>query len=159
MKLREISIKNFRSIKELNIKIESDEIKDLKEYGKTPVFIVYDGKLVGAIFLSDQVRKESKEAVRKLKEMGIKVFMLTGDTEEVAKWVSKEIGIDQYFARVLPHKKQEKIKLLKEKGLKVAMVGDGINDAPALAQADVGDRNWRWYRRSHRNSGHKLGSQ
>ena len=129
---------NESLLTELNIKIESDEIKDLKEYGKTPVFIVYDGKLVGAIFLSDQVRKESKEAVRKLKEMGIKVFMLTGDTEEVAKWVSKEIGIDQYFARVLPHKKQEKIKLLKEKGLRVAMVGDGINDAPALVTSDVG---------------------
>jgi len=125
-------------LKKLNIEVENRRIIELQEQGKTVVFTVADGMLAGAFALSDMIREESYEAVRKLKENGLKVYMLTGDAEEVARWVSKEIGIDDYFAEVLPDQKAEKVKLLKEQGYKVAMVGDGINDAPALVTADVG---------------------
>jgi len=84
------------------------------------------------------VREESKEAVKQLKAMGIKSIMLTGDNKYAAKWVADQIGIDEYFAEVLPDKKAEKIKEVQARGLKVAMTGDGVNDAPALAQANVG---------------------
>ena len=125
-------------LNEMKIEVSDEKIKALQEQGKTVVFTVVDGKLAGAFALADRVRKESKEATAKLKELGVKVYMLTGDSEEVASWVAKELGIDEYFAQVLPGQKAEKIKALKEKGYKVAMVGDGINDAPALVTADVG---------------------
>ena len=125
-------------IEEMKIAIEDKRIIELQKQGKTVVFALVDGKLAGAFALSDRIREVSKEAIRKLKENGIKVYMLTGDAEEVAASVSEELGIDDYFAQVLPDQKAEKIKFLKEKGLKVAMVGDGINDAPALVTADVG---------------------
>ncbi len=125
-------------LEELRINIEDPEVRKLQSQGKTVVFTVVDGKLAGAIALSDIIRSESYEAIRKLKEMGVKTYMLTGDAAEVAEWVAKELGVDEYFAQVLPHEKAEKIKLLREKGLTVAMVGDGINDAPALVNADVG---------------------
>lgn len=123
---------------EMKIDITDEKIKRLQEQGKTVVFTIVDEKLVGAFALSDSIRKESYEALKKLKERGLKVYMLTGDSEEVARSVAKELSIDDYFAQVLPDKKAEKIKLLREKGHKVAMVGDGINDAPALVTADVG---------------------
>lgn len=125
-------------LKEMNIEIDDQKIKLLQEQGKTVVFTVINGKLAGAFALSDKIREESYEAVRKLKENGVKVYMLTGDAEEVARGVSKELGIDEYFAQVLPNEKAEKVELLKKKGYKVAMVGDGINDAPALVTSDVG---------------------
>jgi Cu2+-exporting ATPase len=110
----------------------------LKDQGKTVIFTIIDKKLAGAIALSDKIRDESFEAVHSLKELGIKVYMLTGDAEQVAKSVSDELGVEDYFAQVLPDQKAERINLLKEKGFRVAMVGDGINDAPALVTADVG---------------------
>ncbi len=120
----------------------SDELKkkleNEKQAGKTIIYVIADSELVGAITLTDIIREESREAISKLKGMGIKVAMITGDSDEVAKWVSQELKIDEYFARVLPHEKAEKVKLLQARKLKVAMVGDGINDAPALTQADVG---------------------
>jgi Cu2+-exporting ATPase len=122
----------------MGIQITDEQITVLQKQGKTVVLAILDGKLAGAFALSDKTREVSKEAVRKLKENGKKVFMLTGDANEVAAWVSKELDIDEYFAQVLPNQKAEKIKSLKEKGLKVAMVGDGINDAPALVTANVG---------------------
>jgi Cu2+-exporting ATPase len=125
-------------LKEMNIEVGDQKVKELQDQGKTVVFTVVDGKLAGAFALADKIRKESFEAVRKLKENGLEVYMLTGDAEEVARWVSKELDIDDYFAEVLPDQKAEKVKLLKEKGHRVAMVGDGINDAPALVTADVG---------------------
>ena len=125
-------------VEEMKIRIDDKRIMELQKQGKTVIFAVLDGELAGGFALSDRIREVSKEAVKKLKENGIKVYMLTGDAEEVAASVSKEFGIDDYFAQVLPDQKAEKIKLLKEKGLKVAMVGDGINDAPALVTADVG---------------------
>ena len=135
---KEVYVGSPNLLKEMKIEKENQEINELQNQGKTVVFTLVDGELAGAFALSDRVRKESYEAVKKLKEMGLKVYMLTGDAEEVARWVSKELDIDDYFAQVLPDKKAEKIKFLKEKGYKVAMVGDGINDAPALVTADVG---------------------
>ena len=135
---KEVYVGSPNLLKEMQIEIEDQKIKRLQKQGKTVVFTVVDGKLVGAFALSDSIRKESYEAVRKLKDLGLKVYMLTGDAEEVARWVAEELDIDDYFAQVLPDEKAEKIKLLKEKGYRVAMVGDGINDAPALVTADVG---------------------
>jgi Cu2+-exporting ATPase len=106
--------------------------------GKTVVFVLIENKLQGAIALADQIRPESKEAITKLKNMGIKCIMLTGDNKKVAKWVSEELELDSYFAEVLPQEKTKKIKEVQSDGLIVAMVGDGVNDAPSLAQSDVG---------------------
>ena len=106
--------------------------------GKTIIYAIADENIIGFIVLGDIIRNESREAIAGLKAMGIKTAMVTGDSEEVAKWVADELEIDEYFARVLPGEKSEKVKLLQSKGLKVAMVGDGINDAPALTQADLG---------------------
>ena len=118
--------------------LENREISRLVKQGKTMVFTLVDGRLAGAFALSDKVRRESYEAVEKLKRMRIRVYMLTGDSMEAAKWVAEELGVDEYFAQVMPHEKADKIRLLKNRGLRVAMVGDGVNDAPALATADVG---------------------
>ncbi|WMW26392.1 copper-translocating P-type ATPase [Methanolobus sediminis] len=114
------------------------KLKEISSQGMTTVFVLIDEKAVGAIALEDVVRPESKEAVSKLKEMSIKCFMLTGDQKQVAERVADQIGLDEYFAGVLPDEKASRIKEVQERGLIVAMVGDGINDAPALAQADVG---------------------
>lgn len=117
---------------------QKDKIEKLSGEGKTVVFVLIDNKLIGAIALADIIRVESKEAIRQLKELGIKTLMLTGDNKQVAKWVSDELGLDDYFAEVLPDKKAEKVKEVQSRGLTVAMTGDGVNDAPALTQADVG---------------------
>ena len=108
------------------------------EADETIVFILIDNLLAGYIALSDTIRPESAEAIRTLHENHIKSVLLTGDNKKVAESVSKKIGIDDYIAEVLPHQKLEKIKELQNKGEFVAMTGDGVNDAPALAQADVG---------------------
>ena len=135
---KEVYVGSPNLLKELKIEVDDKKIAALQEEGKTVVFTVVEGKLAGAFALSDKIREESREAIQDLKAKGVKVYMLTGDAEAVAKGVSKELGIDDYFAQVLPNQKAEKIKSLKEKGYRVAMVGDGINDAPALATADVG---------------------
>ncbi|MBI3384636.1 heavy metal translocating P-type ATPase [Candidatus Gottesmanbacteria bacterium] len=114
-------------------KIEAENKK-----GKTIIYILEEKKLLGIISLADKIRPESKEAVEKLRNLGIKTAMITGDSEAVAKWVSDELGLDEYFANVKPSNKADKVKVLQTKGKKVAMVGDGINDAPALVQADLG---------------------
>ncbi|GIW65490.1 MAG: copper-translocating P-type ATPase [Candidatus Parcubacteria bacterium] len=120
-------------LKELNLK--APEIEGVG----TIVYLIDEGKnILGAIILEDEIRKEVKEAVKELHQLGIKVLMVTGDKKEVAEKVAKELGIDEYFAEVLPQEKVEKVKELQQKGLKVMFVGDGINDAPALMQADVG---------------------
>jgi P-type Cu2+ transporter len=113
-------------------------IDRLSEQGKTVVFVLRDGRLAGAVALADILRPESTEAISRLKAMGIQCMMLTGDNSRVAKWVAEQLGLDDYFAEVLPHEKAEKIKEVQARGLTVAMTGDGVNDAPALAQADIG---------------------
>ncbi|MCB0657020.1 MAG: copper-translocating P-type ATPase [Saprospiraceae bacterium] len=105
---------------------------------ETVVFVMIKEVLAGYIALADEIRPESKEAIRKFKENNIKVMMATGDNKTVAESVSKELGLDNYYAEVLPHQKVEIVKELQEKGEFVAMTGDGVNDAPALAQADIG---------------------
>lgn len=106
--------------------------------GGAEIVVEADGVGLGTLVVADRVRPESIEAVRMLGRLGIKTAMITGDSEQVAREVSKELGLDQYFARVLPHEKSEKVKQLQREGRRVAMVGDGINDAPALTQADIG---------------------
>ena len=110
----------------------------LEEQGKTVIYAAADGRLVGAIALADLIREESREAVRALREMGLEVAMLTGDSQAVADWVAEELDLDLVFAEVRPEQKADKVKSLQAQGKSVAMVGDGINDAPALVQADVG---------------------
>ena len=106
--------------------------------GETVVFVLIDNELVGFIALSDQVRSESAAAIKTLQENGIKTVMLTGDNEAVAKQVTEDLNMDRYFAEVLPDEKLKKIEALQNQGEFVAMTGDGVNDAPALAQADIG---------------------
>ncbi|AEK72051.1 copper-translocating P-type ATPase [Thermococcus sp. 4557] len=135
---KEVLVVSPGFLKENGLWREDERVKEVLEQGKTVVFLVIDGKLVGALALADRIRPESREAVKRLHEMGIKAYMLTGDNAKVAKWVAEELGLDGFFAEVLPHQKSEKIVELQKQGLVVAMVGDGINDAPALIQADVG---------------------
>ena len=106
--------------------------------GRTVVFVLRDGSPIGAIALADVVRPESADSIRRLKELGIEPIMLTGDSREVAQRVAAELGIDRFFAEVLPAEKAATVQLVRSEGKIVAMVGDGVNDAPALATADVG---------------------
>ncbi|MFO7985709.1 MAG: copper-translocating P-type ATPase, partial [Desulfatiglandaceae bacterium] len=125
-------------LEENEISMEDGRVEEFNAQGKTVVFLIIDGDLKGAVALADIIRDESKEAISRLRQMGIQCMMLTGDNELVAKWVADQIGLDEYFAEVLPKDKAEKVKEVQSRGLVVAMTGDGVNDAPALAQADVG---------------------
>ena len=116
----------------------SQAVRAAESAGQTVVFVSIDGELGGAIALADQPRAESKEAVARLRELGVRVAMVTGDAKPVADSVATELGIAEVFAEVLPEFKAEKVKELQRDGSRVAMVGDGVNDAPALAQADIG---------------------
>jgi len=118
-------------------KIQSDIVTAGKA-GHTIIYVLRNKELLGVMALADVIREESRQAVADLKAMGIKVGMITGDSDEVAKWVAEELKITEYFAKVLPNQKTDKVKLLQANSVKVAMVGDGINDAPALTQADLG---------------------
>lgn len=106
--------------------------------GKTEIYLILDKKVIGAIALADIIRDEAKLAVESLQSLGMKVAMITGDSKDVATYVSGELGLEQYFAEVRPEDKSSKVKELQAQGLKVAMVGDGVNDAPALTQANIG---------------------
>jgi len=124
-------------LREQEMAFENEEVERLKQQGKTVVFVLEDGEVAGVIALADRIRPESREAIARLKEMGLKCMMLTGDNRFVAKWVAEELNLDEFFAEVLPHEKAEKVKEVQQNYV-TAMVGDGVNDAPALAQADVG---------------------
>lgn len=125
-------------LREKSIDMDTQKTASLRKSGKTVVFVMVDDIVQGAVALSDIIRPESKDAVRKLKEMGITTMMITGDNRKVAEWVANEIGLDEYFAEVLPEEKVQKVKEVQARGLITAMTGDGVNDAPALARADVG---------------------
>ncbi len=130
-----ISVVSPGTLKEKNIELPADSFINDAE---TVVFVLVDDKLIGFIALSDQIREDAKEAIQTLKSKGITIIMATGDNEKVAKSVSEHLQLDKYYAEVLPEDKQRIIKELQQKGEVVAMTGDGVNDAPALAQADVG---------------------
>ncbi|MFX1301378.1 MAG: heavy metal translocating P-type ATPase, partial [Promethearchaeota archaeon] len=135
---KQIKVVSPGYLKEKGLLPQNETIEELAQQGKTIVYVLVDNKLQGTLALADVIRKESKTAIATLKRMGIQSMMLTGDNRHVAQWVSEELGLDDYFAEVLPHEKAAKIREVQARGLTVAMVGDGINDAPALAQADVG---------------------
>jgi Cu2+-exporting ATPase len=125
-------------LREHQLDVDDPRFAALSAEGKTVVFVLIDGTLAGAIALADIVRPESQVAIARLKAMGIRSIMLTGDNRQVAEWVAGQIGLDEVIAEVLPQQKAAKIKEIQSRGLVVAMTGDGVNDAPALAQADVG---------------------
>ncbi len=129
---------NLKLIDDLGIKFDTSSIKQLTQEGKTPVVLATKSEVLGFVMVSDEIKPESKQAVSDLHKLGIKVIMLTGDDEMAAKYIASLVGIDEVIAHVLPEDKLNKIKELQSSGHIVAMAGDGVNDAPALAMADVG---------------------
>src|SRR6516165_10787460 len=125
-------------IREHGLAVQNERVRKLSDEGNTVVYVLLGEKLVGAVALADVIRKESFDAVARLKAMGIRCMMLTGDATAVAKSVAGKLGLDDYFAEVLPHQKVEKVREVKARGLTVAMIGDGVNDAPALVESDLG---------------------
>jgi len=124
-------------LEEKGIALKNEKIEEIEGQGKTVVFLLEGEKVLGALALADIIRKESREVISKLKGMGIKCLMVTGDNRYVAAWVAGELELDDYFAEVLPHEKAAKVKEVQDRYI-TGMVGDGVNDAPALAQADIG---------------------
>jgi P-type Cu+ transporter len=131
---------NMKLMENHNIDVSTMEpsFHRLAEAGKTTMFVALDGHSIGLIALADVLKERSKEAIARLHSLGLKTFMITGDNQKVARVVAEQVGIDEFSAEVLPRDKINIVKAYQERGLKVAMVGDGINDAPALAQADIG---------------------
>ena len=125
-------------LKAQGLRVDDGRVREAAEQGKTVVYVLVDDRLVGAIALADIIRPESREALARVKAMGITAMMLTGDATAVAAWVAGELALDEFFAEVLPDQKAAKIKEIQGRGLTVAMIGDGVNDAPALTQADLG---------------------
>ena len=137
---KEVQIGNRKLMenRKINVEISQKDYDILSNEGKTPMYISIDNELAGLVAVADVIKETSKEAIEKLKKMGIKTVMLTGDNEKTAKFIAKQVGIDDVISEVLPNQKSQKVKELQEKDEFVAMVGDGINDSPALAQANVG---------------------
>lgn len=132
---RDVKVVSPGFLRDASIEIPENAYSDAAE---TVVFVLLDDRLAGFIALADEVREESAGAIRAFKDLGVKVLMATGDNETVAKAVSDNMGLDGYYAEVLPHQKVDLVKELQGKGEFVSMTGDGVNDAPALAQADIG---------------------
>ena len=137
---RQIMIGNLRLMQRegIDLKDIQQDAQRLADAGKTPMFIALDGSVAGIIAVADTVKEDSKDAIATLKNMGLEVVMITGDNERTANAIAHQVGVDRVLAEVLPQDKAHNVQKLQLEGKKVAMVGDGINDAPALAQADVG---------------------
>jgi len=137
---RKILIGNLKLMNRENIPLGAleENSKSLADDGKTPMFIALDGRAAGIIAVADTVKEDSAEAIKALQDMGIEVVMITGDNRRTAEAIARKVGVTRVLAEVLPQDKAKNIQILQAEGKKVAMVGDGINDAPALAQADVG---------------------
>jgi Cu+-exporting ATPase len=137
---REVVLGNRQLMSELGFELDgtAKRLEELETEGKTAVLVSVEGTLAGAIAVADTLKEHSKSAVDILKSMGKTVIMITGDNRRTGEAVGRRLGIDRVLAEVLPGDKAEEVKKLQSEGLKVAMVGDGINDAPALTQADVG---------------------
>jgi Cu2+-exporting ATPase/Cu+-exporting ATPase len=129
---------NLKLMDDLSLDYDKDLIDKLSKQGKTPVLFTDDKKVLATIAISDTIKESSADAVARLHKLGIKVVMLTGDNKNTAKYIADLVGIDKVFAEVLPSEKADKVRELQAEGLVVAMAGDGVNDAPALAQSDVG---------------------
>jgi len=134
----EYFVGNAKLVSDLKIPFDTAKLNEFTSQGKTPVILATKEKVLGFVMVADEIKTESVEAVKNLHTLGIKVVMLTGDDEKAAKYIGSLVGIDDVVAHVLPQDKLEKIKELQSQGRVVAMAGDGVNDAPALAQADVG---------------------
>ena len=137
---KQLLIGNIRLMQEMNIAVEAvlADADTLAAQGKTPMYIALDSKLAGIIAVADVVKPGSAKAVKKLMEMGIEVAMITGDNRRTAEAIAKQVGITRVLSEVLPQDKSGEVKKLQQEGRRVAMVGDGINDAPALVQSDIG---------------------
>jgi len=137
---KKVFLGNLRWMEEKGVSLGDlrEKAEVLSEEGKTSMVLAVEGRAAGLFALADTLKENSKEAVEALHRMGLEVVMLTGDRETTAKAIARQIGIDRIIAEVLPEMKAEEVKRLQKEGKKVGMVGDGINDAPALAQADVG---------------------
>ncbi|OGP24261.1 MAG: copper-translocating P-type ATPase [Deltaproteobacteria bacterium GWB2_55_19] len=137
---REVVLGNLKMMADKNISTDGliKDVERLSDEGKTPIFLAVDNIAVGVIAVADTLKENSKEAVSALKKMGLTVAIITGDNRRTATAIGKELGVDRILSEVLPEDKAREVKKLQDEGKKVAMVGDGINDAPALAQADVG---------------------
>ncbi|WP_121615183.1 heavy metal translocating P-type ATPase [Virgibacillus halodenitrificans] len=135
---KQINVVSPGYIKSNGLNYDTDAFNKMSEEGKTVVFVLVDDRLVGMIALADIVRETAKLSIAALKEDGIHSIMLTGDNQKVANWVAKQLEIDEVYAEVLPDDKANQVKDIRNKGWRVAMTGDGVNDAPALATADLG---------------------
>ena len=135
---KEIMIVSPGYLKENNLIPKSDELDKISNDGNTIVYLLIDNNVAGAIELGDKIKAESRKAISALKKLGIKCIMITGDNKRVAEKVAQELALDDYYAEVLPSEKADKVNEIKKQKLKIAMTGDGVNDAPALATADVG---------------------
>lgn len=135
---KKILVGSYNLFKEKDIKIKDDIILKLQNQGKTVLLLAVDGEFKGVVSVSDEIKKSSIDAIKKLKSLGLEVIMVTGDNKKTADYIANKVGIKRVFAEVLPEDKSNKVKELQSESKIIAMVGDGINDSPALMQADVG---------------------
>ena len=135
---QEYFVGNLKLLEDLKISFDGSELSKYTEQGKTPVILTTSNEVLAIVAVADTLKETATETIAELHKLGIKVVMLTGDNEKTANYIAKEDGIDEVIAEVLPNEKADKVKELQSMGNIVAMLGDGVNDAPALAQADVG---------------------